>query len=273
MQSGIYIIKSLIDKRVYIGKSINVPYRLRKHKEALVSKRHVNSHLQSFVNKYGINKLSFKILKYCQENELLNLEKKYIKKFNSRKIGFNQTDGGDDNHKRKPYLLQNMITGQIERGERIKDFAVKYGFSTSGVSSVVSGRKKYIYNWYNPEKWTPREYILIGPDNKEYKVIETKIAQFCREQNLRQYCGTIAYLLNGKRESVFGWKRPNSILNKEILTQTKLFKAISPKGELVIGQNVSKFCRENNLTQSNFNNMLLGKKKSCQGWKPCYEIN
>ena len=52
---GIYIIFNTVNFMVYIGQSKNIWYRVRKHKEQLIDKKHYNSHLQNFCNKYGID--------------------------------------------------------------------------------------------------------------------------------------------------------------------------------------------------------------------------
>ncbi len=48
---------------------------------------------------------------------------------------------------------------------------------------------------------------------------------------------------------------------------SKKFRLLSPDGYIVEGENVSKFCKENNLPCSGINKVLDGKGKSCKGWK------
>ena len=47
----------------------------------------------------------------------------------------------------------------------------------------------------------------------------------------------------------------------------KEFELMSPEGKIIKGKNIKKFCEENKLPYSNINNLLLGKGKSCKGWK------
>ena len=42
----------------------------------------------------------------------------------------------------------------------------------------------------------------------------------------------------------------------------KEFVVLSPSGEVIKGKNIKLFCKENNLNQGNFSNVLLGKRKS-----------
>ncbi len=88
--SGIYIIKTLIDTRCYIGSSVKIKDRIVTHIGDLKRKKHCNSHLQNFVNKYGIDKIIFEILEQCPIEKLTETEQKYIEtlkpKFNIAKI-------------------------------------------------------------------------------------------------------------------------------------------------------------------------------------------
>lgn len=49
--------------------------------------------------------------------------------------------------------------------------------------------------------------------------------------------------------------------------QCKEFELMSPTGEIIRGKNIKKFCSENNLNSQNIGNILLGRGKSCKGWK------
>lgn len=47
----------------------------------------------------------------------------------------------------------------------------------------------------------------------------------------------------------------------------KSFSVISPSGEVFYETGVRPFCKKYNLNQGQFNQMILGKLKSCKGWK------
>jgi hypothetical protein len=51
-------------------------------------------------------------------------------------------------------------------------------------------------------------------------------------------------------------------------SQAKSFEVVSPDGDVVLGKNIRAFCREHNLHNGNFSNMLRGciKFKSVRGW-------
>lgn len=93
---GIYCITNTANNKKYIGQSINVNKRLYDHKYNLRKGRHSNKHLQSSYNKYGVQNFKFEVLKECSVDELDDLEKEFIKKFDStnNEKGYNLEHGG-----------------------------------------------------------------------------------------------------------------------------------------------------------------------------------
>lgn len=89
--SGIYCIYSVTLNKIYIGKSTNTLKRLKAHKAALISKRHVNTSLQRAFNKYGESDFIGFLLHSCSIDDLSNYEASYIKFYKSNKseYGFN----------------------------------------------------------------------------------------------------------------------------------------------------------------------------------------
>lgn len=95
---GIYIIKNKINNKCYIGKSKNVKNRLQYgHLRLLNNNKHYNEYLQYSWNKYGSINFEFNIIEECEEKELNEKEKYWIKyyKSNNREYGYNLTSGGD----------------------------------------------------------------------------------------------------------------------------------------------------------------------------------
>lgn len=102
---GIYMIKCLVDNKVYIGSSVRVAGRIFRHIRILKRNRHFNLHLQYAWNKYKEENFEFSVLEYVEDrNRLLFIEKNYIDKFksNDRDFGYNiirdPTDISGANH-------------------------------------------------------------------------------------------------------------------------------------------------------------------------------
>lgn len=88
---GIYMIKNLINGKVYIGSSIHMKDRICRHKYYLKRNLHCNSFLQNTFNKNGINNFHFSIIVECPIEHLVEQENYYINHFNSnnRLFGYN----------------------------------------------------------------------------------------------------------------------------------------------------------------------------------------
>ena len=96
---GIYKIVCLGNNKIYIGKSVDIESRFKKHLSDLRLNKHHSIYLQNSYNKYGENSLVFDIVEECDDNisqeESSLKEIKYIEEFNSFKDGFNETIGGE----------------------------------------------------------------------------------------------------------------------------------------------------------------------------------
>ena len=77
-KSGIYIIKTKINNRFYIGSAINLYNRMHTHLTHLKQNKHCNLKLQRFVNKYGIENLFFECIELCDKENLIKKEQFYI---------------------------------------------------------------------------------------------------------------------------------------------------------------------------------------------------
>ena len=78
MCSGIYMIKNMINGKVYIGQAVNIERRWNEHISELNGNRHFNQHLQRAWNKYGANNFIFSVIEKCSENNLTKREQYWI---------------------------------------------------------------------------------------------------------------------------------------------------------------------------------------------------
>lgn len=76
MVSGIYLIR--IDKYMYVGSSINVRDRIRKHRAKLAKGKHDNRYMQNRYIKHGVKSSSYCLLEKCKPEVRLIREKYWI---------------------------------------------------------------------------------------------------------------------------------------------------------------------------------------------------
>lgn len=79
---GIYCITNTVNNKSYIGSSIHIYYRLRRHKSDLARNCHNNKYLQNAYNKYGADSFIASIVEECFENVVLQREQYYIDNLN-----------------------------------------------------------------------------------------------------------------------------------------------------------------------------------------------
>lgn len=93
----IYKIENKINHKKYIGLTNNIVRRRARHFSDLSRGVHDNSFLQKEYNIYGKENFSFEQIfeGEISSEEISELEKFYIKKFDSYKNGYNQNEGGD----------------------------------------------------------------------------------------------------------------------------------------------------------------------------------
>lgn len=97
MKSGIYIIKNLVNNKVYVGQSINLRRRRNNHFRQLRKNTHCNQHLQRSFIKYGENNFQWQVLEYVNDLQRLDAcEKKWIKSY-KRELTYNSGEGGNNN--------------------------------------------------------------------------------------------------------------------------------------------------------------------------------
>lgn len=91
MGCGIYKITNIINKKTYIGSSVDVKSRKYKHFWMLEKNIHDNEYLQKSYNKYGKEGFEFEVLEECENVDLIEKENHYILfyKSNNQSHGYN----------------------------------------------------------------------------------------------------------------------------------------------------------------------------------------
>ncbi len=78
-RSGIYVIINTYNNKKYVGQSVDLFTRKKKHFYDLRNKKHQNTHLQNACNLYGVGNFVFAVLEYVSNNsELLEREQYWI---------------------------------------------------------------------------------------------------------------------------------------------------------------------------------------------------
>jgi len=92
MKSGIYLIKNIVNNKVYVGSAVNIAKRWREHKRILKKGKHHCPHLQLAWDKYGEQSFTFEIIEIVSNTEhLLAYEQVYLDYYrpHEREKGYN----------------------------------------------------------------------------------------------------------------------------------------------------------------------------------------
>ena len=197
----------------------------------------------------------------CSKKELNFWEKYFIKIFSARDY-FNDTDGGDQPPKKiKGGVLQNMKTGEIVKFKSIKEFSDKNNLTATAISDVLNGKYNYTNYWFCPLNfWRPTWYEIVSPEGKHEKFLSQDLYFFAKENGLNP--SNLWCLVNGVYQSLKGWKR----IDYKEPKLGKEFILTSPNGEKISGQNISDFCRKNNLQIIAIWKVLSRQRISHKGW-------
>lgn len=135
--------------------------------------------------------------------------------------------------------LQSSLMGRVYAGK---------SSNHKGWSTVGSG---YVY----------MKYEFISPDGTVYKFPDLKA--FCDEHNLCQPAMSAVHLNKGNNTGLKqykGWHLPGES------PKSKIYRLLSPEGEIVETTNLSTLCEKHDLNSGNLSQMLLGNLNHHHGW-------
>ena len=172
MTIGIYKIENKINKKIYVGQSINIEKRWKEHKYLLTINKHHNKHLQNAWNKYQEKNFVFSIIEECNQNFLNDREQYWINKLNSYNDGYNLDKGGDGilGYKKGIY---RVIKKENQRGDQRYQLINP---SSQPIKTSIFKKELDIYCTYlNNKEITEGEVLLLmKKKEKEYRKKNTQ---------------------------------------------------------------------------------------------------
>lgn len=111
----IYKIANLVNGKVYIGQTVQKNPKLRWYDHQAKARKGVNQPLFNAINKYGVYKFSWEVIDSATSLEELNeLEKQYVEKYNSINKGYNIREAGG-NKLHNSASIEKMRVSQKKR--------------------------------------------------------------------------------------------------------------------------------------------------------------
>jgi group I intron endonuclease len=103
IESGIYIIRNIVNNHIYIGSTKDFSKREYSHFNSLKNNKHHSKYLQNAFNKYGEDNFKFEVIHRTKKiGRLINIELKYIEIYKPEynfmdKKGYNLVGDYDNN--------------------------------------------------------------------------------------------------------------------------------------------------------------------------------
>ncbi len=293
MTCGIYCLYYETDDfQYYIGESLDIEGRYKRHCSALQSYKHKNYKLLSRFKIFG--KPTLAIIEITTPETIKAREIHWISVFNSFHDGMNLTIGGDgcsfgENHPRAVYTDNIYISILLELANTDYNFteiAKRLSVDASIVTNIAHGHSHaYLAKEY------PIEYALmlskkgsrhVGGVLTEDKQIYISILNDLAYTNTTMKVIADTYGVNisivmdiskGKSHKHLKNICPDAYLALESKRGiqgrfTKVWpKVVSPEGVVCIIENSALFARENDLDTGGLSRVLNGKQNSIKGWK------
>lgn len=288
----IYRVKNKINNKIYIGQTIkDLGKRINRHlKESKLDKN--DRPFLNAIKKYGIENFEWEIIDEATSlDELDNKEIYWINEYNSlTPNGYNILGGGQKNRMITKDLCERISDGlkksekwqktlnSVEYQEKIKNKFVGYNkgkkFSQEHKNKISqkNGPRLVEQNKNKSKSW-----ILVDEKNNILRI--KNLHDFCQQNNLE-----IHFFVNALREHTKNIKRHRGYYcfldtqqtDNEILTKCQEYDNLNlevvnfydrNKNLImeILKNDLSKFCKENNLDRSNITKVIKGKLKSYRG--------
>lgn len=211
--SGIYGIFSKDNKKVYVGQSADIKTRWRKHRESLKSNRHHCAYLQRYVNKYGINSITFEVLEESQSENLGQKETEHWDKLNLTHALFNpnRPEGKVFRGKYHPrYGVKDSEETRLKKSLAAKG-KTKSENHKKILSELAKNRKAELNPFYGKEhSLETRKRISESRERFEYTV--SKNGETFTTRNIKTFCDDLSIppsnmykIFNGKAKKCSGF--------------------------------------------------------------------
>lgn len=200
-KSGIYTITNKVNKKIYVGKAVNLQERINVHKSELRQNKHQNSHLQNSYNKYGYLNFEFEILEEYPKDLLCAMEHYWCNILKTHETGYNMgLTNPNCLSKISKISVQKRTNTRRKNAEKRgywvhPDYCKKLSEQKKGkpVSSKMLERSKAILS---------KKVIRIDKEGNEVEY--SSLNEASRQNNI--FCQGISLVCNEKQETSGGFK-------------------------------------------------------------------
>ena len=211
---GIYKITNLINGKSYVGQSVDIETRFKRHKQTAFNpnSKSYNYPLYRAIRKYGIENFSFDVVQECFESELNENEIFYIEQYNSYYKGYNQDKGGNNaSHyiKLSDDLVSDIISRlktTLDNSDEIGEYFGVTGRTIRGINSGECCRRAH-----ETYPIRPPLYTLTQPNDNNKQPYKIKDTVFYCKSCGKEVVTKDSYCIECGQKSQRRADRPNQI--------------------------------------------------------------
>ena len=141
--TGIYKITNQLNGKSYIGQSIDIIGRWRRHRSYA---QFENTPLYYAIRKYGIENFIFEVIEECTVKELDGKEIYWIAYFDTYNNGYNQTTGGQGKSNNIVKLTNEQVIEIIDKLQNSditqRELAHQYNVGEDTISEINNGKTR-----------------------------------------------------------------------------------------------------------------------------------
>lgn len=187
MSIGIYKFQNLITQEVYVGQSVNIEERYKRHKRDYIEG---TTQFYKGIQDWGWENFSYEILELCNKEELNDREIFWINYYDSYNNGYNSTKGGSN----KESINEEEIIFLYQQGLSPKEIKEKMNISLTSVYKYLTCLPEF-----NQKEISLFQYDLSG------KFIKGWLNQEDAGNELGIDPSSIGKVLNGQRNTAGGY--------------------------------------------------------------------
>ena len=272
---GIYIIKNLINNKVYIGQSIDIKARWEKHK-----KSNDNCAIHKAFKKYGLNNFSFEVIEECLPELLDERETFWIKEYNSYEKGYNMTLGGGGSLKKAVQCFDEL--GRfVKEYNSISEAALDTNTSSEKIIAVCQHYPQRFYagnfQWkYSDDKTTaiqPREKQKskeIYQFNLNGEFIQKFSSLTTAANSLKVDKSKICACCHGRQKTAYGYQWSYSPAIEKVIykrSQQRAVQQFTIDGKFITEfKSISDAAKKLQTSPGNICSVCQGHSKTCKGY-------
>lgn len=274
MKVGVYLILNKVNRKVYVGSTVNMGKRLSSHRVALRKNEHNNTDLQNDYNVYGEDSFTMDGLEYCLECDMEERETYWVHFYNAldSTCGYNKmepdrsyiTIPGTHSYK-TPITVINIHTDNIKEYDSITECRRCLGYKEKMIRRVLKYWDKRISDdkkLGNENKLTVTKtykgYIFIYSDQYDSKF---NYVEFERKRRDRSDKG-VYRVDEPKRQRI----KPGIDWNNRSFGRKEIVAINVEYNNEITFNSLASMCRELDLKTNKVSEVLSGKRSSYKGY-------